>query len=225
MNSKVKILLAEDDPDLGGVLKMYLEMSGFQVTWCKDGISAVESFNNEGPDLSIFDVMMPGLDGFEVAEKLKQKQDIPFIFLTARKQKDDRIKGLLLGADDYITKPFEADELVLRIKNILKRISKSQYEIVEIGSYKLDILNYTLTYCDEVKSLTERECKFLKYLSENRNSLIKRDDILTEVWGENDYFLGRSMDVFLARIKKYLKQDKTIKFENVRGVGFRFMIG
>ncbi len=224
MSKKLKILFAEDDLDLGSVLKMFLEMSGFHVEWFTDGVSAVEAFEDVKPDICVLDVMIPKLDGFEVAKKLKQINDVPFLFLTARKQKEDRLKGLILGADDYITKPFEADELVLRIKNILKRVSITDTHLFKIGDYQLDVSNFTLIYNKQSKTLTEKECRFLEYLYINRNTLIKRDEILAEIWGENDYFLGRSMDVFLARVKKYLQEDINIRFENVRGVGFRFLV-
>jgi len=223
-SSKISVLFVEDDCDLGNVLTLYLQMNGFEVSYFENGRDAIDALSSINPDICLLDVNIPEIDGFELAQLIKGKCTIPFIFLTARKQKEDRLKGLQLGADDYITKPFEADELVLRIKNILSRTKRVDDAELWIGSYKLSPENMTLTRNEHIHSLTERETEFLAYLAKRKNELIKKQELLEELWGENDYFLGRSMDVFLTRIRKYLKDDPSIKFENVRGVGFRFFV-
>ncbi|NAS31562.1 response regulator [Flavobacteriaceae bacterium R38] len=223
----MKILLAEDDFDFGSILKQYLELHQFNVTWVSNGEEALDFLMSDTVDLCVFDVMMPKMDGFTLAEKVIERQpEIPFIFLTARKMKEDKIKGLKLGADDYIVKPFEADELVLRIKNILKRgqrfiINKNN---VEIGIYTFDLVNYTLKHQNEVQRLTEKEAHLIEYLFNNKNTLIKRDRILKDVWGNDDFFSGRSMDVFISRLRKYFKDDSDIAINSVRGIGLEFNI-
>lgn len=224
-SSKISILFVEDDTDLGNVLTLYLHMNGFEVSHSENGRDAIKALGSLTPDICLLDVNIPEIDGFELAQQIKGKRAIPFIFLTARKQKEDRLKGLQLGADDYITKPFEADELVLRIKNILSRTKRVDHADLWIGTYRLSTVNMTLTRNEQIFSLTARETEFLAYLANRKNELIKKQELLEELWGENDYFLGRSMDVFLTRIRKYLKDDPTITFENVRGIGFRFQVG
>jgi DNA-binding response OmpR family regulator len=220
-----KILLAEDDLDLGSVFQQFLEFNDFDVTWAKDGEEAWKSFQKQKFDICILDVMMPKMDGFTLAKKIKGiNSKLPFLFLTAKKLKEDRMEGLKLGADDYIVKPFEADELVLRIQNILKRVSPEQSkEPIQIGQIQFDFEELTLTTPTKTHQLTEKEGILLNFLFQNRNQLIRRESILIEVWGENDYFLGRSMDVFISRLRKYFQEDESVKIETVRGVGFRFL--
>jgi len=220
---KHKILIAEDDIDLGNVLKMYIEMNGFEPYLVCNGEEACQRITEIQPDLCILDVMMPKLDGFETAEIIMQSIDVPIIFLTARNQKKDRLKGLQLGADDYITKPFEPDELVLRMKNILSRVKRTEQDTIQIGNYLLHKKEMQLVHKDKVTQLTEKENTLLDYFYTHRKSLLKRNDILNAVWGDNDYFVGRSMDVFITRIRRLLKEDPSIKIENVRGVGYRFI--
>lgn len=222
---KVRILLAEDDPDLGSILAQYLEMQGFIVSLARDGEEAWENFHKALPTLCILDVMMPKMDGYELAEKIsKYNKDIPFIFLTAKSLKEDRIRGLKIGADDYITKPFEVDELVLRINNILKRSGAYESDEFQIGTIRFNYQELELTTPEGTHKLTLKEGMLLKYLMQHENKLVKREEILTEVWGENDYFLGRSMDVFVSRIRKYLLCENLISIETVRGMGYIFRI-
>lgn len=221
-----KILLAEDDFDFGTILKQYLEISGFDVVWAKNGQEAFEIFKKNQFDICVLDVMMPILDGFALAEKIIDiNPEIPFLFLTAKSLKDDKIKGLKLGADDYILKPCEADELVLRIQNILKRsqlITIKSNEVIAIGNYQFDIKNLQLIHYSKAQRLTEKEAQLIQYLFENKNGLIKREHVLKKIWHNDDFFSGRSLDVFISRIRKYFGEDKSISIETIRGVGFYF---
>ncbi|OFY54616.1 MAG: two-component system response regulator [Bacteroidetes bacterium GWF2_49_14] len=220
---KIKILLAEDDPDLGSILAQYLEIQGFMVTLARDGEEAWEMFRKSAYNICILDVMMPKMDGFEVAEKIsRQSPDTPFIFLTAKSLKEDRIRGLKIGADDYICKPFEVDELVLRVNNILKRSGVQDENDFKIGQSSFNFQELLLTTPEEANKLTLKEGMLLKYFLQHENKLVKREEILTEVWGENDYFLGRSMDVFVSRLRKFLACEETVSIETVRGTGFIF---
>lgn len=231
MEKKHHILLAEDDIDFGNILKQYLEISGYQITWVKNGEVAFELLGKENFDICVLDVMMPKMDGFTLAEKIiKEKPGTPFLFLTARKLKEDKIKGLKLGADDYIVKPFEADELVLRLHNILKRTNSTivpkilQEQFVEIGIYTFDRRRLELKNENSVQQLTEKEAELILFLFEHKNQLLKREEILQSVWKNDDYFTGRSMDVFVSRLRKYLKNDSTISINSYRGIGLEFKI-
>lgn len=225
-----KILLAEDDIDFANVLKQYLEIHQFEVHWSKDGEDAWKMFQKETFDICIFDVMMPKMDGFTLAEEcVSLNPEIPFLFLTARNQNEDKIKGLKLGADDYIVKPFEADELVLRITNILKRtfkfpnIQPNENEI-KIGNYLFHTYRLELKFGNQIQQLTEKEAALITFLYNNRNQLLKRDQILKAIWKTDDYFSGRSMDVFISRLRKYFKSDASISIESVRNIGLEFKI-
>jgi len=226
---RLKILLAEDDLNLGMLLVDYLETEGFDVKLCKDGELALKAFQNGQFDLCLLDIMMPKLDGFSLAREIKQKdKKIPVIFITARSLKEDKLKGYDLGADDYIAKPFDEEELLWKIKAIIRRVpetGRAAIAPIEIGRYIFDFENQGLTIANQTKRITEKESEVLLYLCRNRNKVIKREDLLKDVWGENDYFLGRSLDVFITKIRKYLKEDPAIKIENVFGVGFIFKIG
>lgn len=225
-----KILLAEDDIDFGNILKQYLELSDYSITWAKDGNEALEIFKSETFNICVFDVMMPKLDGFSLAEKIIEiNPEVPFIFLTARKQKEDKIKGLKLGADDYIVKPFEADELVLRLNNILKRTQNKSNElkgskIITIGNYNLDTQRLELTCKDFKKQLTQKEAELITFLFQHKNQLLKRETILKAVWENDDFFSGRSMDVFISRLRKYFKHDTSISIKSTRNVGLEFKL-
>ena len=222
------VLLAEDDFDFGSILKQYLEIHEYQVTWAKDGKEAWDFFTKNVYDICVFDVMMPKMDGFTLAQKVVQlNPEVPFVFLTAKKLKEDRITGLKLGADDYIVKPFEADILVLRMKNILKRTQKIQPKkeaLNQIGTYEFDSINHKLLFNREEQRLTEKETVLIQYLNQHKNKMIKREELLKDVWGNDDFFSGRSMDVFISRLRKYFKQDPNIAIESVRGVGLTFKI-
>jgi len=222
------VLLAEDDFDFGSILKQYLEIHEYQVTWAKDGKEAWDCFAKSDFDICVFDVMMPKMDGFTLAEKVVAlNPEVPFVFLTAKKLKEDRITGLKLGADDYIVKPFEADILVLRLKNILKRTQRIQPRkeaLSKIGNYQFDSINHKLLLRGQEQRLTEKETVLIQYLYQNKNTMIKREDLLKDVWGNDDFFSGRSMDVFISRLRKYFRQDPNIAIESVRGVGLTFKI-
>ncbi len=216
------ILLVEDDLDLGSVLKQYLTLENYEVTHSCNGKEGLKHFKKGDFDLCILDVMMPEMDGFTLANSIKAiDPKIPFIFLTAKAMKADRIKGLKLGAADYIIKPFEADELVLRMKNILNlSIHQEASNALEICDYSLDFENLTLMHKKENQILTEKEAELLRFLIRHKNQLVKISTILEKVWGADDYFLGRSMNVFISRLRKYLRYAPQISIENIRGVGY-----
>ena len=217
----MNLLLAEDDTDLRSILSQYLEINGFTVLQAENGQVGIDTFRNEHVDFCILDIMMPVMDGWELARKIRKADaDMPIVFLTARNQKEDRTKGLKLGADDYITKPFEVEELILRINNILRRSGHIGARPVPIGNFEFRFDELTLSGFGQQHQMTLKEAEFLKYLVENRNNVLKREKILEDLWGENDYFLGRSMDVFVTRLRKYLKPDTSISLDTIRGVGF-----
>lgn len=225
-----KILLAEDDFDFANVLKQYLQLHQYAITWAKDGEEALKLFQQTTFDICVLDVMMPKMDGFTLAEKIVTlNPEIPFVFLTARKLKDDKIKGLQLGADDYIVKPFEADELVLRLNNILKRSEQKATTIytkenLRIGNYLLDPNRFQLLHDNNTRQLTEKEVALILFLFQHKNQILKRNDILHAVWGNDDFFSGRSMDVFISRLRKYFKDDARITIESIRNIGLEFKI-
>lgn len=221
-----KILYVEDDPNLGFVTKDNLEEEGFEILHFSDGKDAWKQFKKDRFDLCLLDVMLPELDGFSLAEKIRtQNQQIPIIFLTAKNLQDDKIAGLKIGGDDYITKPFSIEELVLRIKVFLKRNAVSDStattDIFACGKYEFCFSQQTLKNENEIQKLTHREAEVLKFLCERKNQIAKREEILIAIWGRDDYFLGRSMDVFVTRIRKMLSNDPSIKIENIHGVGFK----
>lgn len=226
---KLNILLAEDDLNLGVLLVDYLEAEGFEVKLCRDGELALKAFHSNSFDLCLLDVMMPQLDGFSLAKAIRIKdKKIPILFITARSLKEDKLKGYGLGADDYITKPFDEEELLWKIKAVIRRIpdskSGNKKEIISIGNYAFDFTNQSLTIAGKTKRITEKESDILNYLASHRNKLIKREELLKDLWGENDYFFGRSLDVFITKIRKYLKEDPNLSIENVFGVGFIFNV-
>ncbi len=225
MSTKTKILLVEDDADLGNVLCQYLKMNQYEVDLCRNGKEGLTAVLSGQYDVFVLDVMLPGVDGFTLAEHIK-KHDIntPFLFLTARSMKADVLKGLKMGADDYITKPFEPEELLLRIQNLLKRTGNQIRATYTIGNYEFDYNRYRLICGEKERNLTEREADLLKLLLDNKNSVVKRSDILQAVWGEDDFFMGRSMDVFITRLRKYLSADNRISIQSVRGVGIMLEI-
>lgn len=217
----MKVLIAEDDRDFGNILTQYVTISGFEVNLARDGKEAWEKFNEEKPDICVLDVMMPEMDGFTLAEKIKLSHaDMPIIFLTAKSLKEDIVKGLKLGADDYITKPFDPEVLILRINNILKRVYSSVNDEYHVSATVLHFNTLELVCGKTKEKLTLKEAQLLRYFIINKNKILAREDILTEIWGEDDYFLGRSMDVFISRIRKYVSEDKNIDIRTVRGTGF-----
>jgi DNA-binding response OmpR family regulator len=224
--SKAKILYVEDDETLSFVTSDNLSLNGYEVVHCFDGESAIDTFSSSAFDLCLLDVMLPKKDGFMLASEIRKKNpEIPIIFLTAKSMKEDRIAGLKIGADDYMTKPFSIEELILKIEVFLKRkfINIKQASKYSIGKLQFDYKNLAITTGDVEKTLTQREADLLKLLIENKNNVIKREEILERVWGQNDYFLGRSMDVFISRLRKYLSDDPGLKIENIHGVGFKLI--
>jgi DNA-binding response OmpR family regulator len=226
---KPKILLVEDEIDLGNVVKQYLEISDFEVDWVLNGKMAFEQLkvHRSKYQIALIDVSMPEMNGFELAEKIvKLGFNLPFLFLTARNEKRDRLYGLQIGADDYISKPFDVDELVLRIKNIIKRNAGAEREdrsLITLGDVQFFKESLKLVIAGQKEIiLTPREAELLDYLFRNENRLLKREEILTQLWGENDYFLGRSLDVFISRLRKHLNASNRISIDNVYGVGFVF---
>ena len=223
---KAHLLYVEDDASLGFVTRDNLELQDYQVTHFEDGQSALEAIRNQQFDLCILDVMLPNVDGFTIATEIrKYDTQVPIIFLTAKSLKEDKIKGLKLGADDYITKPFSIEELILKIEVFLRRrtiVSPNSAKHFKLGAYEFDYENLELKNNGSSKTLTQREADLLRLFLEQPNQVIKRSHILTKLWGEDDYFLGRSLDVFISRLRKYLKHDESLKIENIHGVGFRF---
>jgi DNA-binding response OmpR family regulator len=217
----MKILLAEDDVDFGNILSQYVSLSGFEVTLARNGRDAWELFHSDRPDICVLDVMMPEMDGFTLAEKMRTEEPgIPFIFLTAKSQREDIIRGLKLGADDYVTKPFDPEMLILRINNILRRVYATSDDEFIISKTSLHYNTLELVTPAGTEKLTLREAQLLRHLIINRNKTLTREQILKEIWGEDDYFLGRSMDVFISRLRKFLSPDPGVALRTLRGLGF-----
>jgi two-component system OmpR family response regulator len=231
MGTNYKILLAEDDENLGFMIKDYLELNNFKVIWEKNGKLALQEFFQQEYDLCVFDVMMPEKDGFTLAEEVRRiNPNIPIIFLTAKTMKEDRIQGFKSGADDYITKPFSTEEFLLRVEAVIKRSygrgveSTEKKGLYQLGIYEFDYQNLSLKHNDISQHLTRKEADVLKILFVHKNEILPRETALKIVWGNDDYFTGRSMDVFITRIRKYLKDDPRIQINNIHGVGFKMII-
>ena len=226
MDTKARILYVEDDETLAFVTKDNLEQNNYDIDHYLDGASGLKAFEKKGYDLCLLDVMLPEMDGYQLAENIrKHNSEIPILFLTAKSMKEDRIHGLQLGADDYITKPFSIEELILKIEVFLKRkfIATPDKEKYTIGCFTLDYKNLKLMGGDVESNMTQKEADLMKLLIENKGNTLRREDILKKLWGENDYFLGRSMDVFISRLRKYIRKDDSLVIENVHGVGFRLL--
>jgi len=227
---KPKILLAEDDSNLGMVLKNYLELNDYEVELSRDGILALAAFRREKFDLCLLDVMMPNMDGFKLAEEIRNVDpDIPLFFISAKSMKEDIIQGYKLGADDYITKPFDSELLLLKIKAILKRnqeLNSRENEQVEfdLGGYHFNARLRTLVRNGETHTLSPKENELLKMLCEHKNDLLPREEALKKIWGSDTYFNGRSMDVYIAKLRKYLREDPDIEIVNIHGNGFRLVV-
>jgi DNA-binding response OmpR family regulator len=221
-----KILLVEDDPSLGFVIKDNLEVKGFEVTLCDNGLEGEKIFQQQPFDLCILDVMMPKQDGFSLARHIREKnQQVPILFVTAKSMLEDKIEGFESGGDDYIVKPFSMEELFLRIGVFLKRSKPIAADNnFSLGAFLFDFTNYTLHDAGGEKVLTQKEAEVLKLLCENQHRVLKREEILKTVWGNDDYFMGRSMDVFISKLRKYLKEDPSVQIVNYHGVGFRLEI-
>ncbi len=226
--SKGTILLVEDDKNLGIVIRDFLEMSGYQVILKEDGHEGLREFNNGVFDIVLLDIMLPLLDGFTVAEEIRKKDyETPIIFLTARSMKEDKLKGFRIGADDYITKPFSTEELKLRINAILRRIKKNtdgNTSLFTIGKYTFNYANHILSNSREERQLTKREAELLRLLCLNMNNILRRDLALKTIWGEDDYFMGRSMDVYITKLRKMLGGDPSVSIVNIHNTGFRLEV-
>ncbi len=220
-----KILLIEDDTSLGILLSDFLEGEGKEVKLCRDGKAGLDAALSETFDLAIIDVMLPKVDGYTIANTLRDENStLPFLFLTARSMKEDKLKGYDLGAEDYITKPFEEEELLAKINVILRRMSPNNNfacpNKFQIGKYHFDYNRQELTFNEEVNRLTQKENEVLKLLCQNKNQILKREEAVEKIYGKKDYFLGRSFDVFISKIRKLLRHDPNLKIENVFKVGF-----
>jgi DNA-binding response OmpR family regulator len=228
-DANVKILLAEDDENLGALLREYLIAKGLKTDLFVNGVLALEGFKKEKYDICILDVMMPKMDGFTLAREIKKiNSKVPFIFLTAKSLKDDVIEGFALGADDYMTKPFSMEELLFRIKAILRRTNNNNsYETNEtfvIGDYTFDSQKQILKYGDKEQKLTTKESDLLKLLSNNMNNVLERNFALKTIWQEDSYFNARSMDVYITKLRKYLKEDNSIQILNIHGKGYKLIV-
>jgi DNA-binding response OmpR family regulator len=226
---KISILLAEDDINLGFVIADQLRAEGYHVSLTTDGIEALKRFNEQPYHLCIFDVMMPKKDGFTLARDIRKiNTDVPILFLTAKSMTEDKIEGFNAGGDDYLTKPFSVEELNLRIKSLLKRVNIRteipEEKVFNVSEFVFDTENLTLTLGGDVQSLTKKEAQILKILYKFKNQVLPREVILNTVWGQDDYFVGRSLDVFITKLRKYLKDDETIQILNIHGVGFKLEI-
>lgn len=231
MEKKARILYVEDDLTLSFVTRDNLMLKGYDVSFADDGLKALEMISSGSFDLYILDVMLPGMDGFTLAGKIRENNiDTPIIFLTARSFMEDRIQGLQLGADDYITKPFSIEELVLKIEIFLRRskivpLENHRNPNIRLGSFSFDISNQQLLYDGKAQPLTFRESELVKLFADNLNQIVKREEILMKVWGNDQYFSSRSLDVFISRIRKLMKADPSIKIENIHNIGYRMKIG
>ncbi len=225
--AKAKILLAEDDINLGSVLKQYLNAKGYDVDLAIDGEEAFKTFMENEYDLCILDVGMPKKDGFTLAKDIRRiNSKIPIIFLTVRSMKEDVLRGFDIGADDYITKPFNMEELLMRIEAILRRtgrLTESKQTVFNIGKFTFDSVRQTLKIGDKVRKLTTKENELLKLLASNMNEVVERNYALKLVWGDDSFFNARSMDVYITKLRKYLADDPSVKIINVHSVGFKLI--
>ncbi|WP_297101502.1 response regulator transcription factor [uncultured Draconibacterium sp.] len=229
-SNSFKILLVEDDEALRFIVKDNLVEHGYDVEVAADGEIALELFGQNSFDLIVLDVMLPKIDGFKVAETIRKTNDqVPIIFLTARSMTEDKITGLTIGGDDYIPKPFSMEELLLKIKIFLKRsqsqpIDSESSSVLKIGKFDFHFDDLSLTMNGEARNLTLKEAELIRYFAQNANKVLSRNEILENVWGSDDYFLGRSLDVFISRLRKYFKADASVKIINLHGIGFRFSV-
>lgn len=230
-DTKATILLVEDDQNLGFVIQDALKRKGYTVHLCRDGKEGLHKFNEQPYDLCVLDVMLPHKDGFSLAEDIRTVNAlVPIVFLTAKSQTEDRIAGFKAGGDDYLTKPFSHEELILRIEAILRRTHGKADDLrdrdrFEVGAYTFDHRNLVLSHPTEERKLTKKEAEVLRLLCMHQDQVLARELVLNMVWGDDTYFLGRSLDVFISRLRKYLKADPTVQIVNVHGVGFKLVVG
>ena len=223
--AKINILLAEDEPALGQIIKESLETRDFNVHLCPDGEIALQTYQKETPELLVLDVMMPKKDGFTLAKEIRAIDDtIPIIFLTAKSQTQDVVEGFTIGGNDYLKKPFSMEELIVRINNLLNRTKvQKTSDVLTIGEYTFDFPKQVLSIGDESQQLTHREAHLLFHLIKNKNQVLDRSLILNKLWGNDDFFSARSMDVFITKLRKKLKEDNTVQIVNVRGFGYKLI--
>ena len=227
--AKCKILYAEDDETIAFLTQDSLQPE-YEVVHCKNGESALEAFHQGEFDICLLDIMMPKMDGFELATEIRKlNAEIPILFISAKTLKEDRIKGLKIGADDYLVKPFSIEELMLKIEIFLKRSQKNSptlttSQIHKVGNCSFDSKNYTVTCQNNTVSLTQREAELLSFFINHKNTVLKREEILKALWGEDDYFMGRSLDVFISRLRKIFAEDDSVTIENLHGIGFKFRV-
>jgi DNA-binding response OmpR family regulator len=224
---KIRALLVEDDPNLGNLLKEYLTVKGITTDLAQNGIAGLKKFHSNSYDICILDVMMPEMDGITLAKEIrKENQQIPIIFLTAKSMKDDKLEGFKAGADDYITKPFSMEELLARINAVMRRakgvVNEEQNEF-KIGNYIFNYNEQTLKIGDKVSKLTSKENELLRLLVLNKNKVMDRNEALIKIWGDDSYFNARSMDVYITKLRKHLKDDPNIEIINIHGKGFKLL--
>ncbi len=228
MSKKLNILLAEDDENLGHLLHTFIKTKGFDADLARNGKSAFEKFTGGNYDFCIFDVMMPEMDGFTLAKEIREiDKKVPILFLTAKSMKEDKLEGFAIGADDYLTKPFSMDELLARINAILRRVesgNENEDALLMVGKIKYEPELRLLHLSEGVKKLTTKENQLLKLLVKNENEILDRQATLRAIWGDDNYFNGRSMDVYIAKLRKLLKEDEAIEIMNVHGKGFKFLV-
>ncbi len=227
--SKVKILYVEDEPFLGRIVKESLEVRDFEVRMVADGKLVLSAFTEMKPDICVMDIMLPNQDGYSLAQEIrKQNQGVPIIFVTAKTQTEDVIKGFELGGNDYLRKPFSMEELIVRVNNLLQLTQKNSQtpkESISLGQYEFVPHRYELRKNNQVKKLSHREAMLLQVLSENKNSTVTRKDVLIKVWGDDSFFNSRNMDVYVTKLRDYLKEDKSIEIITIKGVGYHFAVG
>jgi len=226
MENRARILYAEDDEVLAYLTVDQLKQNQFEVVHCRTGTECLQEFKGKVFDLCILDIMLPGLDGFELVSKFRDSdKEIPILFLSAKTLKDDRVKGLRLGADDFLVKPFSMEELLLKIDVFLRRSSKSNSAVIyQVGSFIFDHEEGVLSNTGQRHTLTRRESQLLKYFIDHKEQVLRREMILKALWGDDDYFMGRSLDVFVSRLRKVLKDEPRIKITNIHGVGFKYSL-
>ena len=228
MTDKTKILLVEDDLNLGTILREFLSVKGYDVTHALNGEEGFNVFKASKYGICLIDIMMPKMDGFSLARKIRMiDKQVPFLFVTAKSMLDDKIEGFKIGADDYVTKPFSMEEFILRINAILNRtktihVEDDRNEFL-LGDYKFDYVKRILSYNNNEQRLTQKECELLRLLCLNKNKILERSEALTRIWKEESYFTGRSMDVYITKLRGYLKKDKSIEIINVHGTGFKLI--
>lgn len=227
--SKIKVLYVEDEPFLGRIVKESLESRDFEVVMITDGQQATTVFEREQPDICVLDIMLPSKDGYAIAKEIKQlKANVPIIFVTAKNQTEDVLKGFEVGGNDYLRKPFSMEELIVRITNLLtlsQKGNKTLPDNVVLGKYEFSPLRYELKVGDAVRKLSHREASLLQMLTENRNATVQRKDILLKLWGDDSFFNSRNLDVYITKLRDYLKEDSSIEIITIKGIGYHFVTG